>query len=107
MLKISEIYTSLVSYSCSKISLVVIPVCFILFTIGFTFNSALLIIFYRYRTKLKTSQVFVTALTILNWIGCVIEFPLLIIYNVTCKWILNKSECVGLSFIMCKYEKFN
>lgn len=59
--------------------------CIILLVLSVTFNSTLLLIFYRYK-KLRTSlNMFIMSITFLNLIGSLSEFSFVIPSNFFCR----------------------
>ena len=57
----------------------------IIFVLSIVFNSLLILIFVRYEKYKTPLNLLILALVIINWIGTVIEFPVVIATNFVCK----------------------
>ncbi|RNA43725.1 vertebrate ancient opsin-like [Brachionus plicatilis] len=72
----------------------------LLFASCLLFNSILLWVFLKYKNMRSPTNIFITALTILNLVGSIIEFPFIIASKFACRWIFHHTGCVFSAFIM-------
>ena len=57
-----------------------------LFLLGVAFNSILILVFIRNRSLITPLNLFIIALVVLNLVGCLFEFPIVIISNFNCRY---------------------
>ena len=70
------------------------------FVLSFIQNIMLLYSFYRNRRKLSPVDALIIYLICVNFFGVLVEFPIGIITNLSCKWILDEFGCDFSSSIM-------
>jgi hypothetical protein len=71
---------------CFKLSILAI-VCCVLLALSVFLNGSLLLTFARYKSLHTRGNIFVIALTLVNFFGTIIEFPWIIVSNFYCRYI--------------------
>nr|QVK45896.1 G protein-coupled receptor [Proales similis] len=94
-----DLYSRPSPVDCWKLNLVAVY-CVVLFALSVTFNSLLLWIFFRYKELRSPVNTFIIAITILNLVGSMSEFPFVITSNLYCRWMARKLGCFVSGFIM-------
>ena len=84
---------------CYKLNMVA-GILTLFFVLSFIQNIMLLYSFYRNRRKLSPVDALIIYLICVNFFGVLVEFPIGIITNLSCKWILDEFGCDFSSSIM-------
>ena len=73
---------------CFKLRLVGVY-CLLLFLLAFSYNVALLYVFYKFKKLLVPVNMFVVALTVCNLFGVVLELPMVIMSSFKCMYVYS------------------
>ena len=85
--------------ACYKLQ--IMAVIYVLLFIGcLVFNAFLLLVFIRHKKLQNSFNMFIIALTLLNFFGSLLEFPFIILSNFYCQWIFGRNGCIFSGFVM-------
>ncbi len=74
--------------------------CIFLFIACIVFNSFLLWVFFKNKELQSSFNMFIVGLSTLNLIGSILEFPFIIISNLSCRWIFDEVGCIFSGYVM-------
>ncbi|RNA01884.1 melanopsin, partial [Brachionus plicatilis] len=74
--------------------------CLILFIFGIVANSVLLWILIHFKELRNSMNAFILALTICNFLGSMVQMPMVIVSNFCCRWIFGRNGCIFAGFVM-------
>ncbi len=92
-------YNSDDQFLCFQLQVIGI-ICIVLFIACVLFNSFLLWVFFKNKELQSSFNMFIVGLSILNLIGSILEFPFIIISNLSCRWIFDEVGCVFSGYVM-------
>lgn len=94
-----DFFERLSPIECYKLNIIACY-CIILLVLSVTFNSLLLLIFFRHKKLRNSLNMLIITITFLNLIGSLSEFSFVIPSNFQCRWIFKKVGCHVSGFIM-------